>query len=179
MELRNEFWKKATERFLGKNPLSTDKEKLERTKAWTLRGKTNFDEVEFDSRESHTKRWPEKDMKKQTEINELEWRILCTACGENPWYFNVANLHYKWNTGSQTPSARRRWYKHLASLCELGFISAYLDQYKESLEDPNLMDAIYEKTDKIDFRRRMSFRATRKGWSAYRKYIQSGMKRPQ
>ena len=112
-------------------------------------------------------------------LDDMQWRILCAACGRNSWYFNVANLHYEWGNGSQTTNSRRLWYKPLISLCQLGYTQWFVDHYTESPEDPNLMDISYIEVEKIDFRRRMHFRATRKGWNVYRKLIKEGRELPQ
>jgi len=108
----------------------------------------------------------------------MQWMILCKACGENPWYFNIANLHYKWAGGEQTNTARRAWYKPLILSVERQQIKAFIDYYNPTKSNPNLFDISYVEVDKVDFRRRMHFRATRKGWAAYHKQIKGGRKRP-
>ena len=55
----------------------------------------------------------------------------------------------------------------------------YIDQYTPTKSNPNLFDISYIQVDKVDFRRRMHFRATRKGWAAYHKQIKNGRKRPE
>ena len=112
-------------------------------------------------------------------IEDMQWMILCTACGQNPWYFNIANLHYGWIGGEQTISARRAWYKPLLHSVKQQHIKAYIDHCTPTKRDPNLFNISYIEVDKVDFRRRMGFRATRKGWAAYRKQIKAGRKRPE
>lgn len=112
------------------------------------------------------------------EISDQEWKILCTACGDDPWYFNVASLHYEWNGGAQTNSMRRFWYKHLTASIEKQYIKVFIDHFTPSESDPGLYEISYIEVDKVDFRRRLHFRATRKGWSAYRKQIKQGRQRP-
>lgn len=109
---------------------------------------------------------------------EMQWRILCTACGENPWYFNVASLHNEWTGGEQTAAARRLWYEPLLLSVNQELIKVYIDHCTPTKSDPNLFDISYIEVDRVDFRRRMHFRATRKGWGAYCKHIKSGRDRP-
>ena len=109
---------------------------------------------------------------------DMQWMILCTACGENPWYFNVASLHYEWVGGEQTVAGRRAWYKPLLHSFKQRYIKGYVDQYTPRKDDANLFDVSYIEATEVDFRRRIHFRATRKGWATYRKHIKAGRKRP-
>ncbi len=118
-------------------------------------------------------------MNESNDINEMEWKILCTACGKNPWYFNIANLHSEWTGGKQTHKVRRLWHKHLISIFNKYLIKAYIDHYTPTKRNPDLFDISYIEVEKIDFRRRMHFRATRKGWGMYHKMIRKGFKRPE
>jgi hypothetical protein len=118
-------------------------------------------------------------MNKSNSVNKMEWKILCTACGKNPWYFNIASLHYEWTGGRQTYKTRQLWYKHLISIYNKNLIKAYIDHYTPTQRDSNLFDISYIEVDKIDFRRRMHFRATRRGWGMYYKMIRKGIERPE
>jgi len=109
---------------------------------------------------------------------DLQWMILCTACGENPWYFNIANLHYEWAGGEQTLAARQSWHKPLLHSVKQQYVKGYVDHYTPTTSDPNLFDISFIEVPMVDFRKRMHFRATRKGWAAYHKQIKAGRKRP-
>ena len=111
-------------------------------------------------------------------FDDTEWKVLCTACGENPWFFNVASLHCEWTGGRQDRHARGLWYRPLRSLVGRHYIRAYVTHFAPTKNDPNLMNILHEDADSIDFRRRMAFRATRRGWAAYRKEIQGGRRWP-
>lgn len=102
-------------------------------------------------------------------IDNIHKKIIYTACQENAWYFNVANLHYKWVGGTFYLPEKRRWYRQLRKCCQGGYIKAYVDVYTPTKRNPDIFDISFVEVDSIDFRRRMHFRATRKGWAAYRK----------
>lgn len=110
--------------------------------------------------------------------DDKEWMILCTACVKNAWYFNIANLHYEWVGGEMTTSKWKAWYKPLKHLVKQKFIKAYIDHYIPTISNPDLFTLSPIEIPKVDFRRRMCFRATRKGWAEYYRAIKAGRSRP-
>jgi len=110
--------------------------------------------------------------------NDMQWKLLCTACCKDVDYFNVANLHCDWTGGEQTDKARRLWYSHLSSAVDSKYLTAYIDVYTQSRTDPDLYQASFVPVPQVDFRRRMHFRATPKAWAAYHAQLKGGRKRP-
>ena len=106
--------------------------------------------------------------------DDLEEKVLRAACSKSAWYFNVPNLHYGWTGGKLNAESLRKWYGPLRTCLNKGLIKAYVDLYTPSNKDPDIMDVTYVEVDQIDFRRRMSFRATRKGWNLFRKIQSKG-----
>jgi hypothetical protein len=112
------------------------------------------------------------------DVSEKKWLVLCTARVASPWYFNVANLHYDWTAGEQTTVARRVWYPTLVQSVEVGLLKAYVDRYIPAAGDRGTFDVLFVEVERVDFRRRMNFRATRKGLAEYRRQIASGRSHP-